>query len=312
MKSFWSLIILCLLFGEGGATRYLSRFNATKDPTHYQQELIAADSLAREITKLHGKGLRSEIIAEEILKNWESFLVSYRANVQQVSGVMHEKDSFAFLYKQFIHVFGWAQIPISQLIDIFEPLAVKGSTWFQPYAGSGYLAFQLASTVGLNIDPFDSYTPHHRQWIHIRRNPTTPFPVTQYTSMILSHPCATSDRCWHHLHEFTTKSTGETFVYIGEPMGNCCGNDHMWKFLCKHWELRDLREVTGGFMGSYDDVLVFTRVCDENGCQKPSRIPETCDAGDVSCAGGEEATKIQEFRMFCEREQHKHDSKHEL
>ena len=126
-------------------------------------------------------------------------------------------------------------------------------------AGAGYWA-KLIKAAGGQIEAWDC-TPWNKSaygftklWFPVQRGGVAVLKRTSAKTLFLSWPCYDRPFAYKALEAFR----GETFIYIGESRGGCCGNNRFFDTLQRVWEPEKTLNLPN-WLGIHDRFELYRR-----------------------------------------------------
>ena len=185
--------------------------------------------------KQFDNALKSANITENTLLFWKQQGRRYEdvvAELEKIGG-----PYFPIRFREWLVThYSWA-IPNEaaiQLVAQFSPICEIG-------AGQGYWASRV-SEVGGTITAYDTHAWHEgegfagvpapkKAWYPVNRCPDIGFTAPPETTLFLCWPAF--DRAWPT--DILEAYEGDTFIYVGEEEGGCCGDDAFHTLLHEAW-----------------------------------------------------------------------------
>lgn len=154
--------------------------------------------------------------------------------------------------------YAWA-IPSAEAIDM---LASQG-TVIEIGAGSGYWAHRVIEAGGdvRCFDPLQWKTgetwlgqPIPQEWTPVVRIPHDEVAIAESATLFICWPDYEASWAAETLDAYP----GDTFIYVGEGAGGCCGDDRFHDMLDADWEIRKVIYIPQ-FVGIRDLCIHYTR-----------------------------------------------------
>eukprot|EP00299_Pterocystis_sp_00344_P012231 c5839_g1_i2.p1 GENE.c5839_g1_i2~~c5839_g1_i2.p1 ORF type:complete len:312 (+),score=66.02 c5839_g1_i2:53-988(+) len=234
--------------------RFVRTESATANPRQAQAELLAAATL-----RMFDSTTNATVAEryEKLIDNWDAIILDYRVRVQQVSGVMHEKDAIKRLIAQIRYLYDEAMVPINDIKTVLGPIADKRWRWIAPMASTGYIPMQIQETLGVDMSVYGQ-TYRAQQWRVFDGTSVNEMEMKSFNVLVLVRPCDNFG-CWQPLRHFTRFNQNKrAFVYIGEPRGHCCGDVEMWNYICDNYHIRTFHLIQRGLPASYNYIMLFS------------------------------------------------------
>jgi len=155
--------------------------------------------------------------------------------------------------------YSWA-IPTSGDIKWLED-RLMGQDIVEVGAGSGYWAWQLTQA-GMQVDAYDPRPPGegngfntHKLYHPVKDGDQQVAAGYPDRALMISWPVYEADYATKALQIYG----GDTFVYIGEGMEGCCGDDDLFVELEQNWELEDYCAAHVSWWGVHDRLEIYRR-----------------------------------------------------